>query len=161
MDKSESFILSVAGVLLLLIVFKTYIRNERLANSEYKKGFPRCVRLLDTLISVVCPPLVSVLYLLSSALHLKSLLMCIKSNMLSMIIAYGASQFAYNIIYQVFSYDRSYTSGNYQYIDSTRESIEFRKWFVDIAWHLGSLLATLLIFAVSVKWFGKETTYYR
>lgn len=71
MDKSRSFVLSVVGVLQLLVVFKTYLRNERQANGEYKRGIARCVREVDTVLSVVVPPLVSVVYLVSSALQWK------------------------------------------------------------------------------------------
>lgn len=146
MSDSESSILAAAGVLLLLIIYKTFIKNERLANDEYQKGFPRCVRLLDTVISIAYPLLVSGLYLLSTALRLESLAKCLRSHMLVLIIVCGANQLVYTIVYHVFSYDRSYSSGNYHYTDTSRKSIGFRKWFVDIACHLGSLL----IFAASV-----------
>lgn len=145
-------LVATAIVLLLLIVYKTHIKNERLANDEYKQGPSRYVRLLDTMISILCPLLISILYFLSAMLNLECLEDIIGPYALISTILYCLDQVAYSIIYKVFSKDRSYSYSDgyyrYYYTDTTRKKVEYRNWILDLAFHVGSLV----IFATSVVW---------
>lgn len=152
--KDVGSLITFAIPMLLLIGYKTYIKNERLANDEYKQGISRYARLVDTMISIVVPLLASALYFLAAKLNIEWLMDTLGPYFFLSTILYCIDQIAYSIIYKVFSKDRSYSYSDgfyrYYYTDTTRKKVDRRSWILDFARHLGSLL----VFATSLVCFG-------
>lgn len=143
MNDAGTLIVSVI-LMLLLIGYKTQIKNERLANDEYKQGYSRYVRLVDTMVSIVLPLLISALYCLNAKLNIEWLGDALEPYTHLSAILYCINQIAFSMIYKIFSKDRSYSYSDgyyrYYYTDTTRKKADRRSWILDLACHLGSLL---------------------